>query len=179
MRLRKNITGKKSIPRLTKKTSPKQIQHIEEIDFEIAVALYKVDIKQDLREYKTQDFVASKWVKEALEADSSASTQAQSTYPNQTGASSSSWEGPISDTQAVAVSDYLLNEQETAQDFSEEDEPGRPELGPAWEVAWYHGLHSHQYPRDLGGYGDDGYESYWEAWLDEIQRPPPTNEYYW
>ena len=41
LRLRKNITGKTSIPRLTKKTSPKQIGQSEEIDFEIAVALYK------------------------------------------------------------------------------------------------------------------------------------------
>ena len=176
MRLRKNITGKTSIPRLTKKTSPKQLEYSEEIDLEIAVALYKEDIKQDIRDYKAQEFVAPKWVKEALQADKRASNQ---TPIYQTGPSSSSWEGPISDTHAVAVSEYLLNEQKTAQYLSEEEESDVPEAGPAWEVTWYQGIPSHQYLRDMRGYGAEVYESFWKAWLDEIQRPPPTNEYYW
>ena len=83
------------------------------------------------------------------------------------GASSSSWEGPIFDTQAIAVSEFLLNEEEMAQYYSEEEDSGRPETGPAWETAWYQGLESHQYPNVLSEYGDDVYESYWEAWLEE------------
>ena len=115
LRLRKDITGKTSIPRLTRKTCPKQLEQNEEIDFEIAVALYKEDIKQDIANYKAQEYVAPKWVQEAFRTDTSANASAPSNQ--QRGGSSSSWEGPISDTQAAAVSDYLLTEQETAAYF--------------------------------------------------------------
>ena len=48
-RLRRNIIGKTSLPRFTQKTNPRQIGASEEIDFEIAVATYKEDIKSQLQ----------------------------------------------------------------------------------------------------------------------------------
>ena len=94
-----------------------------------------------------------------------------------TGALSSSWEGPISDTQAIALSDHLLTEQEEAAFFSEEEQK-RPDIGPSWETAWYQGFESYQYPADLRLYGPEAYAAYWETWLDEVQRPPPQDYYY-
>ena len=43
-----------------------QIGVSEEIDFEEAVAEYKQDIRKDIDKYKKQEYVARKWVKEAL-----------------------------------------------------------------------------------------------------------------
>ena len=51
LRLRRSLTGTMGIQRLTKKTNPKEVQHIEEIDFEAPVAAYKDDIKHDIRAY--------------------------------------------------------------------------------------------------------------------------------
>ena len=117
--------------------------------------------------------------------------------PARAQASSGSWEGPITDSQAAAVSDYLLNEQETKQDYSEEEEePSKdpnglyinmeiktqvPESGPSWESLPAQ-LSSHEYPRDLEGYvvsGESAYDAYWQTWLAEIIGPPPTDRYYW
>ena len=52
LRFRRSLTGTMDIQRLTRKTNPKDVQHLEEIDFETAVATYKHDIEQDIRAYK-------------------------------------------------------------------------------------------------------------------------------
>ena len=41
LRLRRSLTGNMGIQNLTKKTNPKGVQHLEEIDFETAIAIYK------------------------------------------------------------------------------------------------------------------------------------------
>ena len=96
------------------------------MDFEAAIEAYKQGVDQDIKAYKSQDFVAPKWVKGVLE-DEEALThikpeQQVANTPVRAQASSSSWEELITDTQALAVSDYLLNEQETKQYYSEEEE---------------------------------------------------------
>ena len=174
LRLRRNITGKTSMPRLYQKTHPKQIGGNEEVDE--AVAAYKESIKRDIDTYKKQEYVALSWVTEALGTGSGAANSA--TITHHTGASSSSWEGPIYDTQAVALSDHLLTEQEEAAFFSDDEEQQGPDRGPSWETAWFYGFESDQYPADLRPYGPEAYEAYCEAWLEEVQRPPPQDYYY-
>ena len=118
-------------------------------------------------------------MKEALGADESAANR--TTGIQQSGAASSSWEGRISDSQAVAISDHLLNEQETAVFFSEDEEEVGPDIGPSWEAAGMLGLSSHKYPSDMQGYehnGPEAYEAFWESWLEEVQRPPHPDYYY-
>ena len=52
LRLRRNITGTTSMPRLRQKTHPMQIRVSEDIDFEEAVAEYKQDTRKDIDKYK-------------------------------------------------------------------------------------------------------------------------------
>ena len=40
-----------------------------EVDFDAAVAAYKEDIEMDIADYKAQEYVAPKWVQEALGTD--------------------------------------------------------------------------------------------------------------
>ena len=109
-------------------------------------------------------------------------TSATSTTHHQpSGPASSSWEVPITDSQAVAISDHILIEQENALFFSEDEESTGPDIGPAWEAEWYQGLRSDQYPADMQGYGNnspDAYAAFWETWLEEVQRPPEPDYYY-
>ena len=51
------------------------------IEVKIAVALYKEDIKQDIKAYKEQDFVAPQWVKEALHEDEGAASNSGQRFP--------------------------------------------------------------------------------------------------
>ena len=82
-------------------------------------------------------------------------------------ASSRSWEGPITDSQAVAASDYLLTEQEAniflAEDgqthanqvvpnnFRAEDNAEDIIGAPSWEVEVPHRPLSIEYPQKCGG----------------------------
>ena len=116
------------MPRLYQKTHPKQIGANEEVDFDEEVAAYKEGIIKDIDKYKKQNYVAPSWVAEALGGDTGATNSA--TTRQHTGASSSSWEGPISDTQAIAISDHLLTEQEEAAFFSDDEQQG-PDIGPS------------------------------------------------
>ena len=81
--------------------------------------------------------------------------------------SSSSWEGPITESQAVAVSDHLLTEQEAAiyhsEDGDEESDisfqnegvhrSGQDQdlgEGPSWEIGIPPRMRSIEYPRNMG-----------------------------
>ena len=125
------------MPRLYQKTHPRQIGANEEVDFEEEFAAYKEGIIKDIDKYKKQEYVAPSWVTDALGDGSGAANSATSMH--HTGASSSSWEGPISNTQAVALSDHLLTVQEEAAFFSDEEEPQGPDIGPSWQTAWFYG----------------------------------------
>ena len=134
-------------------------------------------------------------------------SQVQISTPTRGQASSSSWEGPITDSQAVAVSDYLLTEQETAQYYSEDgeaetdvhkeeqiydennkkSEPTYEDVqdlgsGPSWEIEIPPPMRSIEYPRNMEGYtisGENAYDAYFKACLDEVMEPPPSDTYYW
>ena len=117
--------------------------------------------------------MAPNLVKEALAADGNTSSENAHDAQPRGQPSSSSWEGPLADSQAIAISDYLLNEQETTQYLGEDNEPSstvgetsaqEPESGPSWENGWTVGFTSHQYPRDLGGYsvsGETASDTFW------------------
>ena len=107
-----------SMPRLRQKTHPMQVGASEAVDFEEEVAKYKQDIQEDIEQYKKQEYVAPRWIKEALDPQRYEDTESNM---HVTGASSSSWEGPLSDSQAVHISDYLLTDQK-AQAFLSADE---------------------------------------------------------
>ena len=92
------------------------------VDFEEEVAKYKQDIQEDMEKSKKQEYVALKWIKEALDPQNYEDTE---TNQHQADASSSSWEGPLTDSQAVHISDYLLTDQE-AQAFLSADEKSEP-----------------------------------------------------
>ena len=118
-------------------------------------------------------------MKEVLSTDESAPSR--TTHNQPIGAASSSWERPIIDSQAVAISDHLLTEQETAVFFSEDEELNGPDIGPSCEVEWFQGLRSDQYPADMQGYAHnspEAYAAFWETWLEEVQRPPEPDYYY-
>ena len=126
LRLRKALTGKTSLPRLTKKTSPKQLE-AEQVDFEEEVAKYKKDIAKDIQMLKTQEYKAPSWVKKIMaKEDNMQKKEAQSTS-----SSSTHWEKPISDTQAVEISDFIMTTAEEQAFF--QDDGG--ETGSAGETA--------------------------------------------
>ena len=145
--------------------------------------------------------MAPDWVKEALEQGDhmqhiKPENQVRIFTPTRGQASSSSWEGPITDSQAVVVSDYLLTEQEAAQYHSEDGEE-EPDInqrgeqayeeaqdlgtGPSWEMEIPPRMKSIEYPRNMGAYarsGEDAYEAYWKAWLEEVIEPPTSDTAY-
>ena len=156
LRLRRHITGTTSMPRLRQKTHPMQIRVSEEIDFEEAVAEYEQDIQKDIDKYKKQEYVAPEWVKEALgHPQDDEGNRAKET---QAGTSRSSWEGPITDSQAVHISDLLLTEQEE-QELLADEEPGT-DGGPSWETSWFSDLDSGSYPADLRPYSPEAYDAF-------------------
>ena len=140
------------MPRLRQKTHPMAFGASKEVDFEEEVGKYKQDIQRDIEKFKKQEYIAPKWVKEALD------TQSQETASNgaQTvGASSSSWERPLTDSQAVEMSDYLLTEQEVQDYLSDNDneDQEQPDIGPPWEHMWFYKYESDRFPTDLSPYG--------------------------
>ena len=115
----------------------------QQVDFEEEVRKYKQDIKEDIEQYKKQPYIEPSWVKEALWKEE----QQETTGANS--ASSSSWERPLTDSQAVEMSNYLLTEQEAQAYDSEEPEAENEEPGPAWEHMWFKDLESHDWPWNL------------------------------
>ena len=101
LRLRRNLTGTTVMPRLRQKTRPEHIGTSDEVDFEEEVRKYKQDIKKDIEQYKKQEYVAPRWIKEALGQEE----ETEGTTKVVTSSSSSSWERPLSDSQAVEMSD--------------------------------------------------------------------------
>ena len=120
--------------------------------------------------------------------------------PNRSSASSAHWEQPISDTQAVELSNYLLTAEEeqeflatqedsfTIDQFSQESE----EALLSWEVhvnqsrddaltthwhwdnissTWYYGP---QFPYATQAANDPN----WAEWLEGVTSPPPQDYYY-
>ena len=164
------------MPRLRQKTHPKNIGTSVEVDFEEEIRKYKQDIKKDIEQYKKQEYVAIRWIKETLgHAD-----DAEEVAKVATSASSSSWERPLTDSQAIELSDYILNDQEAQAYFSDEAEDDLEyfEQGPSWEHMWFQGRESLDYPRNLRPYGPEAYGAFWESWLEEVIAPPPADYYH-
>ena len=106
LRLRKTLTGSTARPRLVCKTNPKQVQAAQEVDFEEEIANYKKDIEKDIRNLKAQAYHEPQWIKEALRGERE--TSGADTHAHSNSASSSSWEQPLTDSQAVNLSNYIL-----------------------------------------------------------------------
>ena len=124
---------------------------------------------------REQKYVAPRWIKEALGQEEEAEEVAKVA----TSSSSSSWERPLTDFQAVEMSDYIFNEQEAQAYFSDEgEETGYYEPGPSWEHMWFQDHETHDYPWNLEPYGPEAYGAYWERWLEEVIAPPPADYYY-
>ena len=113
LRRRRSLTGKTSLPRLSRKTNPKQIE-AEQVDFEEEVARYKRDIAKDIQQLKQQAYKEPAWITKIVDRDRK---QDQQSGPRPS-ASSSSWEQPISDTQAVELSNFLLTSEEEQAFFN-------------------------------------------------------------
>ena len=79
-------------------------------------------------------------------------------------------------TKAECLVGEWVNEVECQ--MVEEEEWQEPEKGPSWKTIWFSELDSYSYPADLWPYGPGAYEAYWEAWLAEVQQPPPQDYYY-
>ena len=186
MRLRKALTGKTSLPRLNRKTNPKQIE-AEQVDFEEEVARYKRGIAKDIQQLKNQAYKAPTWVTNIIEKDSKTQgqeVQKQAVQRNQVQAASSSstnWEAPISDTQAIDISEFLMTTEEENIFFQEDgledsgavpttvQSQGDPAEGekddaPSWERHWEADAQPAASP--------DEDNSYWEEWLEDIQYKP-------
>ena len=93
---------------------------------------------------------------------------------------SSSWEQPITDTQAIEISNCIFSKDEEHAYFSEEEAATAP--GPAWEQTWFKDrttdtwYYAPQYPHKIEG--SESGDSNWEAWLAEVTTVPPPNYYY-
>ena len=166
LRLRRNLTGSTANPRLLKKTNINNVVSSEQVDFEEEIRKYKEDIEEDIQQYKSQPYIEPAWVKAAI-GQQNATTGA-------TSSSSSSWERPLTDSQAVELSDILLTEQEIREFLSEESEA---ETGPAWEQPDFINKASYEYPHNLQPYGPEAYGAFWEQWLDELVAPTPYDYY--
>ena len=102
-----------SLTRLNRKTNPKALGVRDTVDFESEIRAYKEGIEADIETYKGGDFIAPDWVKEAIEEvqhmkqikpeDQVIAISAPRS--KHAASSSSSWERPISDSQAVSISD--------------------------------------------------------------------------
>ena len=92
--------------------------------------------------------------------------------------SSSSWEQPITDTQAVEISDYILSREEEQAYFSDEEEDI---ASPSWEQAWFEDRASDTWwytPQFPHRGGPESGDTFWESWLDEVTTAPPPDYFY-
>ena len=191
LRLRKALTGKTSLPRLTRKTSPKQVE-AEQVDFEEEVARYKRDIAKDIQTLKGQEFKAPAWVTAIIDKGE----KVQCEKLQSSSSSSSRWEGSISDTQAVDLSDFIMTTEEERAFFQEDGEdigldnetvpttaqspdethdgsdghceasttPVEQHDAPSWEHSWV----ADAQPAETTNH--DTFN--WEAWLEDIKPIP-------
>ena len=167
LRLRRNLTGTTTNPRLRSKTNIKEVEKQAQVDFEEEIKKYKEDIEEDIQKYKSQPYIAPKWVRAEIGAES---------RPGANSSSSSSWETPLTDSQAVGISDFLLTEQETKEFLSEESD-NDIDNGPAWEQSDFKNMKSYEYPYNLQPYGPEAYGAFWEQWLEELAAPTPHDYY--
>ena len=198
LRLRRSLTGKTSLPRLTKKTNPKQLE-AEQVDFEEEVAKYKSDIAADIQQLKQQEYREPAWIKKIINQEQNRSSDMP--RPNNSSSSSSNLEEPITDSQAIELSNYLLTTEEeqeflatqegsqtTDQDVTQESEEaplswetngyiGRDYTQTGnwhWDVisnTWYYGP---QFPYSTQADNDPD----WATWLAEVTTLPPRDYYY-
>ena len=166
LRLRRNLTGSTANPRLCRKTNISHVVTREQVDFENEIRKYKEDIAEDIQHYKNQPYIEPAWVKAAIGQAQGATGTSSS--------SSSSWDRPLTDTQAVELSDMLLTEQEIREFLSDESEE---ETGPSWEQPDFINKASYEYPYNLQPYGPEAYGAFWEQWLDELVAPTPQDYY--
>ena len=152
LRLRRSLTGKTSLPRLSKKTNPEQIE-AEQVDFEEEVARFKSDIAKDIQQLKQQAYKEPAWITKINKKEAQQNPQAG----QRSSASSSSWEQPISDTQAVELSNFIMTTEEEQNFFAEDEyatnshtidgdishqpnqadaQPADEETSPGWEQHW-------------------------------------------
>ena len=199
LRLRRSLTGKTSLPRLTKKTNPKQIE-AEQVDFEEEVAKFKQNIASDIQQLRQQAYKEPAWIKKIMSQEQKATKN----KPRPSASSSSSnWEQPISDSQAMELSRYLLTEAEeheflasqednqTAQDdiiVTQESEEAPLSCETHGEVG-RHYTHTelwHKDPiTDTWFYGPQfpyatqvDNDPEWETWLAAVTTSPPHDYYY-
>ena len=166
LRLRRALTGKTSLPRLTRKTSPKQVE-AEQVDFEEEVARYKRDIEKDIQMLKGQAYKAPAWVTKIIDKEESM----QCNKLQSSSSSSSRWEEPISDTQAVAISDFLMTAEEEKAFFQEDGEDTGLEREAVPTTA-----QSHEVAQD----GSDAIAEHHEASTTEVEHhDAPSWEHLW
>ena len=167
LRLRRNLTGTTINPRLCRKTNVKDVEMKAQVDFEEEIKRYKEDIEEDIQQYKSQPYVEPEWVRAEIGEESK---------PGTNSSSSSSWEKPLMDSQAVAISDMLLTTQE-AKEFLSDGSDIENDIGPAWEHNDFTNMKSYEYPYDLQPYGSEAYGAFWEQWLKELAAPTPHDYY--
>ena len=154
------------MPRLRSKTSPKQVE-AEQVGFEEEVARYKRDIARDIQQLKQQAYKEPAWITKILDRDEKNDKQARQTPSS----SSSRWEQPITDTQAVEISKFIMTSAEeqaffdgegcdtSSQNQSSEANQDSEEA-PSWERYWNLGR---QDPQQQDTQVVDSFD--WEAWL--------------
>ena len=176
LRLRKALTGKTSLPRLTRKTSPKQVE-AEQVDFEEEVARYKNDIAKDIQILKKQEYKAPSWVTSIIEREGKEQRQ----QVQSSSSSSSKWEAQLSDSQAIEISDYIMTKDEEQQFFQEDDNnnggtAATAELtqeGPTSEVENEEPSWEHHWEADAQPAASPTVDPFdWEAWLEDIKPSP-------
>ena len=173
LRIRRNLTGKTSLPRLRCKTSPKQIE-AEQVDFEEEVARFKRDIAKDIQHLEQQAYKEPAWITKILDKEKQQESQQARQRPS---SSSSSWEQPMSDTQAVEISNFIMTTAEEQAFFAGDDcamssqdnntsdaQIESEEAPPSWEQHWE--LETQQPATQVA----DSFD--WEAWLAEISELP-------
>ena len=197
LRLRRSLTGKTSLPRLTKKTNPKQIE-AEQVDFEEEVAKFKQDIASDIQHLRQQAYKEPAWIKKIRIQEQKATKN----IPKQsTSSSSRDWDQPISDSQAIELSKHLLTEAEAQEFLASQEEPStqqdcvtqESEEAPlSWETYGGEGRHHthtdpwHKDPiTDTWYYGPQfphathiAHDPGWEEWLAAVTTSPPQDFYY-
>ena len=183
------------------KTNPKQLQAEQEVDFEEEVAKYKRDINEDIQSFKRQEYREPQWIKDVLGSEAKSDNKLEETSgsrPN-TSPSSSSWEQPISDSQAVQISDYILTGEEEQDFLSQENacedsgqttlhrtDEGTAKISQTLNTQAEETVNSDE--EDTSPAWEQGWEidtsptyepipeensgDFWETWLEEISQLP-------
>ena len=126
MRLRRALTESTHMPRLTRNTNPKAIDAAEEADFE-----------EEINAYKRGEFSAPSWFRQAIKqgshmkevkpehkvampSDKKRRLMPKGTHISGASSSNSSYR-PLTDSQALGLSDMLLSTQDAEQYWQDEE----------------------------------------------------------